>query len=312
MEYKLLVLLLAHADKKIKKIIKKVKFFLFIFPTLVYIYIRVYYKRNNLSIRKIFFLQILGCFMKKIVILLVLLIFAIPIYASNKPIFNIMDNECVVFIQGSNINSSINAPLEIFLNTVTKAELQIWYIKKDLYDRIKFNNNTYCELAGYTDDSNEVLLYKKGRSYYRIKLNDANIAEKVNTYFGRKVYPVFTKRSKFIYEKSYEGVIYIKHSEREMYDLTNGYLEENEQVVYLDTQEKMRSQLITDLSSLKISFKEADPYIKNILFPNSHRIALEGLGGNVIFFKQGKKPEIMPLSSINMDTINTYFERRKK
>ncbi len=249
--------------------------------------------------------------MKKIILVFVFLLITTVSYGNNKPTFNIIDSECIVFIQGSNINSSINAPLEIFLNTVTKSGLQIWYIKKDLYTRIKFNNNTYCELTDYSDKSNEVLLYKKGRSFYKINLDDENIAEKVNTYFGRKIYPLFTKRSKDMYEKSYEGIIYIKHSEKEMYDLTNGYLDEHEQAVYMHTQEQMRMHLISTLDTLKIPFKEADAGIKNILFPNSYKISLEGLGGNIILFKQGKKPEIMPLSSIEEDIINSFFNKGK-
>ncbi len=249
--------------------------------------------------------------MKKLVLLLVFIWFNTTCFASNMTTFNIIDNECVVFIQGSNINSSINAPLEIFLNTVTKSNLQVWYIKKDQYSRIKFNNNTYCELKSYSDTSNEVLLYKKGRSYYKIDLLDENISSKVNTYFGRKIYPIFDKRSKEKYEKSYEGVIYINHNEKEIYDLTNGYLDDDEQSIYFETQDNLRKQLISNLNALKIPFKEAHESIKYISFPNNYKITLDGLGGNVILFRQGKTPEVMPLSSIDLRKLNTFFKKGK-
>lgn len=134
--------------------------------------------------------------MQKITFSLIFVLFFTAVYAADKPIFNIIDNECIVFLQGNTINSNINAPLEIFLNTITKANLQIWYIKKDQYSRVKFNNNTYAELASFNQESTDILLYKKGRSYYKIDLLDNTLAEKVNTYYGRKIYPIFDKRTK--------------------------------------------------------------------------------------------------------------------
>ena len=84
--------------------------------------------------------------MKKIIVMIVFVLFFNPIQSFCKPIFNILDSECIVFIQGSKLASNISAPLEVFLNTVNKANLQVWYIKSDQYSRIKFNNNTYLEL----------------------------------------------------------------------------------------------------------------------------------------------------------------------
>ena len=95
--------------------------------------------------------------MQKITFSLIFLLFFTAVYAADKPIFNIIDNECIVFLQGNTINSNINAPLEIFLNTITKANLQIWYIKKDQYSRVKFNNNTYAELASFDKESISIL-----------------------------------------------------------------------------------------------------------------------------------------------------------
>ncbi len=138
--------------------------------------------------------------MKKIIVMIVFVLFFNPIQSFCKPIFNILDSECIVFIQGSKLASNISAPLEVFLNTVNKANLQVWYIKSDQYSRIKFNNNTYLELDNYPDNVSNIFLYKKGRSYYNVDLNDENLDLKVNKYFGRQVFPVFDKRSKIIYE----------------------------------------------------------------------------------------------------------------
>ena len=56
--------------------------------------------------------------MKKITFILVFLSFFTAAYAAEKPIFNIIDSECVIFLQGSTLDTNINAPLEIFLNTI--------------------------------------------------------------------------------------------------------------------------------------------------------------------------------------------------
>ena len=247
--------------------------------------------------------------MQKITFSLIFVLFFTAVCAADKPIFNIIDNECIVFLQGNTINSNINAPLEIFLNTITKANLQIWYIKKDQYSRVKFNNNTYAELASFDKESTDILLYKKGRSYYKIDLLDNTLAEKVNTYYGRKIYPIFDKRTKTMYAKGYEGVIYIKYNEKEIYDLKNGYLDEDEQEIYFQTQETVRRQVIANLHTLKIDYQEADYNIKEIMFPNGYKISLDGKGGNLILFRQGKEPEVVPLSSQSNVSLNRFFKR---
>ena len=247
--------------------------------------------------------------MKKITFILIFLSFFTTAYAAEKPIFNIIDNECVIFLQGSALDTSINAPLEIFLNTISKANLQIWYIKKDQYSRVKFNNNTYAELASFDKESTDILLYKKGRSYYKIDLLDNTLAEKVNTYYGRKIYPIFDKRTKTMYAKGYEGVIYIKYNEKEIYDLKNGYLDEDEQEIYFQTQETVRRQVIANLHTLKIDYQEAEYNIKEIMFPNGYKISLDGKGGNLILFRQGKEPEVVPLSSQSNVSLNRFFKR---
>ena len=247
--------------------------------------------------------------MKKITFILVFLSFFTAAYAAEKPIFNIIDSECVIFLQGSTLDTNINAPLEIFLNTISKANLQIWYIKKDQYSRVKFNNNTYAELASFDKESTDILLYKKGRSYYKIDLLDNTLAEKVNTYYGRKIYPIFDKRTKTMYAKGYEGVIYIKYNEKEIYDLKNGYLDEEEQEVYFQTQETVRRQVISNLHTLKIDYQEAEYNIKEIMFPNGYKISLDGKGGNLILFRQGKEPEVVPLSSQSNVSLNRFFKR---
>ena len=230
--------------------------------------------------------------MKKITFILVFLSFFTAAYAAEKPIFNIIDSECVIFLQGSTLDTNINAPLEIFLNAISKANLQIWYIKKDQYSRVKFNNNSYVELSSYNEETSDILLYKKGRSYYNINLSDNTLAEKVNTYFGRKIYPVFDKRTKTLYVKGYEGAIYIKYSEKEF-----------------QTQENVRRQIIANLHTLKINYQEAEDNVKEIMFPNGYRIRLEGKGGNLILFRQGYEPEIVPLSSQSIVTLNKFFKR---
>lgn len=246
--------------------------------------------------------------MKKIIALIVFMLFFYPIQSFCKPVFNILDSECIVFIQGSELAGSIGAPLEVFLNTVNKANLQVWYIKSDQYSRIKFNNNTYLELNN-KDKSYSIYLYKKGRSYYNIDLNDENLNVKVNKYFGRQIFPVFDKRSKTIYEKEYQGAIYIDYSEQELYELSNGYLDEQEYEVYMQTQRQMKNKLRTNMQILKIPYKEAQGNIKTIIFPNRYNVDLEDKGGNVILFIQGRKPYVAPLSSLDITTLNRFFSR---
>ena len=247
--------------------------------------------------------------MKKIIALIVFMLFFYPIQSFCKPVFNILDSECIVFIQGSELAGSIGVPLEVFLNTVNKANLQIWYIKSNQYSRIKFNNNTYLELDNYPDDTTSIFLYKKGRSYYNIDLNDENLNVKVNKYFGRQIFPVFDKRSKTIYEKEYQGAIYIDYSEQELYELSNGYLDEQEYEVYMQTQRQMKNKLRTNMQILKIPYKEAQGNIKTIIFPNRYNVDLEDKGGNVILFIQGRKPYVAPLSSLDITTLNRFFSR---
>lgn len=247
--------------------------------------------------------------MKKIMAVAAFVLFFYPMQSLCKPIFNILDSECIVFIQGSTLASNISAPLEVFLNTVNKANLQVWYIKNDQYSRIKFNNNTYLELDNYPDDATSIFLYKKGRSYYNIDLNDANLDVKINKYFGRQIFPVFDKRSKTIYEKEYQGAIYIDYSEQEIYDLSHGYLDEHEYEVYMQAQKQMKNKLRTNMQILKIPYKEAQGNVKTIIFPNRYNVDLEDKGGNVILFIQGSKPFIVPLSSLDMTSLNRFFSK---
>lgn len=249
--------------------------------------------------------------MKKLMVVPVFILFFFPLQALCNPIFNILDSECVVFIQGSTIDSTISAPLEVFLNTVNKANLQVWYIKKDQYSRIKFSNNTYLELDNKPKTTSEIYLYKKGRSFYQISLNDENMTAKVNKYFGRQIFPVFDKRNKVIYEKEYQGAIYIDYSQQEIYDLSNGYLDEEEYEVYMQAQKQLKSKLMINLQILKIPYKEAPANAKSILFPNRYSINLEGKGGNVVLFKQGSKPVVVPLSSLDITNLNRFFSKGK-
>lgn len=244
--------------------------------------------------------------MKKVMVLAAFVLFFYPMQSLCKPIFNILDSECIVFIQGSALDSNISASLEVFLNTVQKANLQVWYIKNDQYSRIKFNNNTYLELDNYLYDTS-IFLYKKGRSYYNIDLNDENLDVKVNKYFGRQIFPVFDKRSKSIYEKEYQGAIYIDYSEQEIYELSHGYLDEQEYEVYMQAQRQMKNKLRTNMQILKIPYKEAQGNVKTIVFPNRYTVDLEGKGGNVILFIQGSEPFIMPLSSLDITNLNRFF-----
>ena len=247
--------------------------------------------------------------MKKIMVMIAFMLFFYPMQLLCKPIFNILDSECIVFIQGSELDSNISAPLEVFLKTVNKANFQIWYIKNDQYSRIKFNNNTYLELDNYPDDTTSIFLYKKGRSYYNIDLNDENLDVKVNKYFGRQVFPVFDKRNKSIYEKEYQGAIYINYSEQELYELQNGYLDEQEYEVYMQAQRQMKNKLRTNMQILKIPYKEAQGNVKTITFPNKYIVDLDDKGGNVILFIQGSEPFIVPVSSLDITNLNKFFSR---
>lgn len=247
--------------------------------------------------------------MKKIMVMLLFVLFSYPIQSLCKPTFNILDNECVVFIQGSTLDSSISMPLEVFLNTVSKANLQVWYIKRDQYSRIKFSNNTYLELDNYQETVSNIYLYKKGRSYYNIDLHDENADVKVNKYFGRQVFPIFEKRSRVIYEKEYQGAIYIDYSQQELYELSNGYLDDNEYEVYMQAQKQMKNKLRINMQILKIPYKEAQGNVKTLTFPNKYSIDLEEKGGNVILFIQGREPFIVPLSSLDITSLNKFFSQ---
>lgn len=249
--------------------------------------------------------------MKKLMVLLALMLFFYPLHVLSKPNFNILDSECIVFIQGSSIDSNISLSLESFLNTIDKANLQIWYIKKDLYSRIKFNNNTYLELDNLKKDDSEIFLYKKGRSYYQIDLQDENMSIKVNKYFGRQIFPIYEKRSKTVYEKEYQGAIYVDYSEKELYDLTHSYLDIDEYEIYAQTQKQKKSSLIANMQILKIPYKEVAGNVKTISFPNKYDIDLEDKGGSVILFIQSSKPYIVPLSSLNITELNKFFNNKK-
>ncbi len=63
--------------------------------------------------------------MKKLMVLLALMLFFYPLHVLSKPNFNILDSECIVFIQGSSIDSNISLSLESFLNTIDKEIFQI-------------------------------------------------------------------------------------------------------------------------------------------------------------------------------------------
>lgn len=249
--------------------------------------------------------------MKKIMVIYIFVLFFFPIQSFSKPIFNLLDSECIVFIQGSSPDSSISKSLEVFLNTVNKANLQVWYIKSDQYSRVKFNNNTYLEIDNYKPNVSSVFLYKKGRSYYNIDLNDENLEVKVNKYFGRQIFPVFEKRNKNLYEKEYQGAIYIEYSQKELYELSNGYLDETEYEVYMQNQKQMKSALRTSMQLLKIPYKEAQGNVKIITFPNRYSVDLEDKGGSVILFIQGSEPFIISLSSVNMTVLNRFFGRSR-
>ena len=49
--------------------------------------------------------------------------------------------------------------------------------------------------------------------------------------------------------------------------------------------------------------------IKEIMFPNGYKISLDGKGGNLILFRQGKEPEVVPLSSQSNVSLNRFFKR---
>ena len=134
---------------------------------------------------------------------------------------------------------------------------------------------------------------------------------KVNKYFGRQIFPVFDKRSKVIYEKEYQGAIYIDYSQQELFDLSNGYLDEEEYDVYMQAQKQLKSKLMINLQILKIPYKETPANAKSVLFPNRYSVDLEGKGGNVILFKQGREPVVVPLSSIDITNLNLFFSKGK-
>ncbi len=112
-----------------------------------------------------------------------------------------------------------------------------------------------------------------------------------------------------IYEKEYQGAIYIDYSEQEIYELSNGYLDEQEYEVYMQAQRQMKNKLRTNMQILKIPYKEVQGNVKTITFPNRYSVDLEAKGGNVILFIQGSEPFIMPLSSIDITTLNQFFSK---
>ena len=79
----------------------------------------------------------------------------------------------------------------------------------------------------------------------------------------------------------------------------------------MQAQKQLKSKLMVNLQILKIPYKEAPGNAKSVLFPNRYSINLEGKGGNVILFKQGREPVVVPLSSIDITNLNLFFSKGK-
>ena len=77
----------------------------------------------------------------------------------------------------------------------------------------------------------------------------------------------------------------------------------------MQAQRQMKNKLRTNMQILKIPYKEVQGNVKTITFPNRYSVDLEAKGGNVILFIQGSEPFLMPLSSIDITTLNQFFSK---
>lgn len=248
--------------------------------------------------------------MRKTVCMIFFFLASVAVYSA-KPSFFILDDECVIFIQGNNQRPEEAVSGEALVNAAQKNGVQVWYIKQSQYDKIGFGGNMFLQLADFQQDGSRVILYKKGGSYYNISLKEEDFEQKANAYFGRNIFPEFPDRKWTAYENSYEGAIYIKRSEKELYHLESEYLDADEYDILIQADKDNRLKLISNLKLLKIPYKEADPNIKEIKFPNGYSVPLENNGGNIILFRQGNAPEVKLLSEGNFETLIRYFGRNR-
>lgn len=243
--------------------------------------------------------------MKKLFIIFFVLLFNTAGYSLVKPSLYILDKECVVFVQGSNENTSNNT-LNFIINTLNHDNMQFWYIKKKDYSKIIFNNKLKLPLNYFYNNNNRLILYKKNYSHYILSLYDENLYSKINEYFGRQIFPNFEKRTERITENSNNIVLYINHSDQELHEMKVNFLDNNEYQAMENYTKARQNKLKKELDKRNIDYKEIKKNVKEITFGDDYKINLKNKGGSVIVYKQGKLPEFFSLSDLNK--IAMYFK----
>lgn len=243
--------------------------------------------------------------MKKLFIIFFVLLFNTAGYSLVKPSLYILDKECVVFVKGSNENANSNT-LNYIINTLNHDSMQFWYIKKDDYSKIIFNNKLRLPLNYFYNNKNRLILYKKNSSHYILSLYDENLYNKINEYFGRQIFPNFEKRTEKIKEESGNIVMYINHSDQEVHEMKVNYLDNNEYQAMENYSKTRKAKLKSELEKRNIDYKEIDKNVREITFGDDYKINLKNKGGSVIVYKHGKLPEFFSLSDLNK--IALYFK----
>ena len=252
--------------------------------------------------------------MKKIFIAIFFLFLTSFSYAKEKETLHILDDECIIVIQNPDSTSDKNEfdqNIEKYLNAVNNTNINVWYVQQDLYSNVSFQNKSLLRLAYfYNNKGNRIVLYKKNKPYYVVSIRDENLTSKVNRYFGYDVLPEFPKRNKIVGDNSSRLAVYINYSEQEIYNMKENHLDENEYNLLQDYHREKKHNLISTLTKLNITYKEADNETKRIIFQDKYNVTIENKGGSVVLYKAGKAPEIHPIT-LSTETINNYFETGK-
>lgn len=243
--------------------------------------------------------------MKKLFIIFFILLFNTAGYSLVKPSLYILDKECIVFVKGSSENTNSNT-LNYIINTLNHNSMQFWYVKKQDYSKIIFNNKLKLPLNYFYNNKNRLILYKKNSSHYILSLYDDNLYSKINEYFGKQIFPNFEKRTEKITENSNSIVLYVNHSDQEIHEMKVNFLDNNEYQAMENYSNARLAKLKKELEKRNIDYKEIDKNVKEITFSNEYKINLKNKGGSVIVYKYGKLPEFFSLSDLNK--IALYFK----
>lgn len=227
--------------------------------------------------------------------------------AKEKETLHIIDDECIIVIQNTTEKNPQESNVEKYLSAVNNTNINVWYVKQDIYSNVSFQNKSILRLAYFFNNKgNRIILYKKNKPYYVVSLRDENLTTKVNRYFGYNVFPEFPKRTKIVADNSSRLAVYINYSEQEIYNMKENNLDEDEYSLLQNYHRDKKHNLINTLTKLNITYKEADNETKRIIFQDKYNVTLENKGGSIVLYKAGKSPEIHPIT-LSESTINNYF-----